>query len=382
MSSWKQRSQIFRTMPRLPLVTFLAGVACIFGAYGTVQDAMTVERTSHPSRLFLAIIFSGVPAALWALFGSMRMIKSLIAMGVCQILILASVHRLWPPSSQLLTTGQMLHELERHNVTVLILIFSGYLLLVAFFRMEGRRFFAAHTEIRLASEIQKELVPAISQNTDNWQFYGVSLPAGTVGGDLFDVVTSDDSFCAYVADVAGHGVPAGVLMSMVKTAVRMRITSTALLDDHLLSALNDVLQPLISPSAYLTFAYVASAGDSRLNFSLAGHLPILHYRKAANTVERCSVQNLPVGMFAGAKYSTAEIAYGPGDIIAMITDGLTEIFDRNDRELGSDHVEKTLIELAGDPLSAIATRVIRNSENFGKVADDRTLLLMRCVAPA
>jgi serine phosphatase RsbU (regulator of sigma subunit) len=71
--------------------------------------------------------------------------------------------------------------------------------------MEGNRFFAAHTEIRLASEIQGALIPPISKETANFEFYGISVPSGTVDGDLLDVVTAGDFFCAYLADVAGHG---------------------------------------------------------------------------------------------------------------------------------------------------------------------------------
>jgi phosphoserine phosphatase RsbU/P len=131
------------------------------------------------------------------------------------------------------------------------------------------------------------------------------VPSGTVGGDLLDVVTAGDFFCAYLADVAGHGVPAGVLMSMVKSAVRMRIASVGSYDDELLPALNDVLQPLTSPSVYATFAYIAGGGDSRLRFSLAGHLPIFHFKFAKHHAELCRVENLPLGMFADASYQTA-----------------------------------------------------------------------------
>jgi len=81
--------------------------------------------------------------------------------------------------------------------------------------------FAAHTEIELASRIQQQLVPPIQATVGSFEAYGVSLPSGTVGGDLIDLIQADGLLCAYVADVAGHGVAAGVMMSMVKTAVRM-----------------------------------------------------------------------------------------------------------------------------------------------------------------
>jgi hypothetical protein len=83
-------------MPRWSLVTFLAGVAFLFGAFGAVQDAMGVEQ-GHEPRLVFAILISGVSAAIWALFGSMRMIRSLIALAVVQITVVFFLAKFWPP---------------------------------------------------------------------------------------------------------------------------------------------------------------------------------------------------------------------------------------------------------------------------------------------
>ena len=381
MASWKQGAQVFRTMPWRSLMTFLSGVALLFAAFGAVQDAMGVEQ-GHEPRLVFSMVMSGVSAATWALFGSMRMVKSLIALAAVQITLVFLSAKFWPPKPQALALDQLQRELLKHDGIVLGFILVGYLLLIHFFGMEGNRFFAAHTEIRLASEIQKQLVPPISKKAGAFEFYGISVPSGTVGGDLLDVVTAGDFFCAYLADVAGHGVPAGVLMSMVKSAVRMRIASVGSYDDELLPALNEVLQPLTSPSVYATFAYIAGGGDSRLRFSLAGHLPIFHFKFAKHHAELCRVENLPLGMFADASYQTATVECRPGDILAMITDGLTEVFDQEGRELGWKHVENTLADCAGEPLPEIAARIIRTSEAFGPITDDRTLLLMHNLGKA
>jgi serine phosphatase RsbU (regulator of sigma subunit) len=66
----------------------------------------------------------------------------------------------------------------------------------------------------------------------------------------------------------------------------------------------------------------------------------------------------------------------------MITDGLTEVFNRQARELVWKHVENTLADCAGEPLPEIAARIIRTSEAFGPITDDRTLLLVRYLGKA
>jgi serine phosphatase RsbU (regulator of sigma subunit) len=80
-------------------------------------------------------------------------------------------------------------------------------------------------------------VPELSFRTSEFEFFGASFPSGTVGGDLVGVIAPNGGWFAYVADVSGHGVPAGVLMSMTKGAVRMWEASRAH-DSALLSDMN------------------------------------------------------------------------------------------------------------------------------------------------
>jgi len=107
---------------------------------------------------------------------------------------------------------------------------------------------------------------------------GSSIPSGSVGGDLIDAIEAKGAVYAYVADVAGHGVGAGVLMSMVKTAV---------------------------------------------------------------------------------------------------TDGLTEVFDSKDRELGDHYIERALTQLASLPIAKVADGIFESAKAYGKATDDQTLLLVR-----
>jgi hypothetical protein len=369
-------------MPRRSMVLLLLGVACLFGAIGSISDAMNVEHSTPLSFVF-SVVLCGIGAVLWALFFTFGMWKSLIGMLLYQSLVFARLMA-WAGSKQprLLNTAQLRQEWVRHGGVALAGIIAGYVVFIVFFRQEGKRFFAAHTEIQLASAIQAELVPAISTRSGGFEFYGVSVPSGNVGGDLLDVVTNGNSFCACVADIAGHGVPAGVLMSMVKSAVRMRMASVGPCDDGLLPALNEVVYPLTAPNVYATFVYVSGDGGLHLKFSVAGHLPIFHYKRSTGAIERCSVENLPVGMFAGVDYKTATIECQAGDLLAMITDGLTEIFGRDGQELGSGHVEQALAQAPSEPLSDIAARMLRTAQDFGQATDDRTLLLVRCLGCA
>lgn len=378
MPSWKARAEMFRNMPKRSVITFLAGVAFLFAAFGAMLDSLNLI-SSGQTRLTVSILISAVPAALFALFGTQRRIKALILVAVAQLIVSLATNRYWPPALHVFGLEEMRTALRIRDVLTLIFIVVGYILMVTFFRMEGRRYFEAVTEVRLASEIQKELVPPIASEICGFEFYGASSPSGAVGGDLMDVVDSGGSFCAYVADVAAHGVPAGVLMSMVKSAFRMRVASKGPCDEELLPAMNDVLFPLTSSNAFATFAYIAGSRGTPLRFSLAGHPPMFHFRKTDGTVVRHSVENLPLGMFPGTPYCTVAVNCEPGDVLAMITDGLTEVFNRNGDELGYEYLENFLRHAGSESLSFIASEVMRVSAQFGKITDDRTLLLVRCL---
>jgi serine phosphatase RsbU (regulator of sigma subunit) len=82
-------------------------------------------------------------------------------------------------------------------------------------------------------------------------------------------------------------------------------------------------------------------------------------------------------MFNDTHFETGTIDFCPGDILAIVTDGLTEIFDSKSKELGDSYIEQTLPRLANLPLQQIAADIFKSARNFGKNSDDQTLLLVR-----
>jgi len=117
--------------------------------------------------------------------------------------------------------------------------------------------------------------------------------------------------------------------------------------------------------------------ELELTYSLAAHLPLFHFQEQTATLERCAVENFPVAMFPSVRYVTGRVRCLPGDVIAMSTDGLTEVFNRAGEEIGYTHIEAALIKSAGRPLDEIASQILKSASSFGKITDDRTLLLIR-----
>src|SRR5260370_3532370 len=209
----------------------------------------------------------------------------------------------------------------------------------------------------LATEIHHVLGPTIDSNTSDFDFYGRSLPNGEVGGDLIDVFQSDREWIAYIADVSGHGVAPGVVMGMVKSAARMQLTSSEK-SAALLEHLNSVLQPIKKPEMFVTFAYLAWNGE-RLEFSLAGHPPILHYHAATKEISEVACSNLPLGMFGGQHFVNGSVQCAPDDLFLMLTDGLLEVTNAADEEFGLAGVKSGMSAHAGNSPIAALLAVVR-----------------------
>jgi serine phosphatase RsbU (regulator of sigma subunit) len=274
--------------------------------------------------------------------------------------------------------GDLHARLKLDGILTLLLMAASYSCFLWFINGTAARYLRARAEIELAREIHTVLVPQVSMTAGAFEFAGFSAPSGDVGGDLVDVVVSEsaDRWFGYVADVSGHGVSSGLVMGMFKSAVRMRLLQggpiAAMLQD-----VNAVLFPLKSGAMYVTAACVRGGADGALEYAVAGHLPILRIRAADGGAEEITTPQIPIGMFERYEYRSATLDCAPGDLLALITDGLTEVFDARDREFGLDAVTRVLCASARLPLRDIADRVVAAARGHGAQADDQTLLLIR-----
>ena len=196
-------------------LTFYAGVFCLFAPFSLIYDLASPKGLPWQS-LALWSIYSGVTAVGWA-YAFTRSLRFLwiwipLSFFVPQLFGEEFYVR---PGARLALVGEA--------VICICVVVLGYIFFVVFISGEGARTMRLRTEMNLARQIHGHLVPAIDRATDSLELYGVSVPASEVGGDLMDVCHADGKTGLYVADVTGHGVSAGVSMSMIKSAIRMKL---------------------------------------------------------------------------------------------------------------------------------------------------------------
>jgi phosphoserine phosphatase RsbU/P len=252
----------------------------------------------------------------------------------------------------------------------------GYRLFLSFATTEGVAHVALQTELSFAHAIQSTLVPPISYCGRGLEVFGCTVPSAKVGGDLVDLVVDGDTVFVYLADVSGHGISAGILMGMLKTAIRQAwLTQPPL--PALLTSVNTVLPAVKEPEMYATLAALRFDASSRVEIALAGHPPILHYHGKSQEISRCAMQQYPLGLVAQPGYVRAQDSYVPGDLFVVVSDGLIETVNANDEEFGLGRLGETVVAHAMERLPEIYEALMHAVSEFGEQRDDRTVLIIR-----
>lgn len=370
----RNQREIWNTLPASSLA-LLSGMAfCLLASVGAISQLATPHISI--ARLWIVAFATGGFGALLTWVAIRKTWLWIVIISAVQLAIVSvlSIYIDGHSEARMSLPHGASQWIEVGSGTAIVLLSMGFVFTMEFTRREGNRFFRTHTEMRLAGEIHKALVPTIEREIGEFAFYATSLASGMVGGDLIDLIERGGSWLAYVADVSGHGVSSGVVMAMVKGSTQMGMQFDPE-PQHLLAGLNDVLCSLRASNMFATVGLVSYSPADGLRYCLAGHPPIL--RRRGPEVEFLTDQNLPVGVFPGTPFQSTPLELRAGDVLAVITDGLTEVFSRGGEELGIDAIAQVL-RLTGDrPLSEIAAAIFSRASQHGPRSDDQSLLLLR-----
>jgi sigma-B regulation protein RsbU (phosphoserine phosphatase) len=200
-----------------------------------------------------------------------------------------------------------------------------------------------------------------------------------VGGDYYDFIPLEGGRLAVViADVSGKGTPASILMASVHAS--LRATAGTARPSLLMDRLNRFLCASTQESRYVTLFYAEiDPASRRLRYVNGGHIPPCLVR-AGGEVERLRAGGPVIGLLEEADYEEGEVELGSGDLLAVVTDGVTEALSPGEEEFGDGRVCESLRGAGGSAESALR-RLVRTVEEWtGPTAgfdDDLTALIMR-----
>jgi hypothetical protein len=253
----------------------------------------------------------------------------------------------------------------------------GWIILVLFAGTQGVKHVRARTELELAEKLQQTLAPPLAACSQAYEILGRSVPSSQMGGDLLDAVDDCGAMACFLADVAGHGIQAGVFMGMVKSSARTALLRPRPLEE-LLADLNRVLFDVKGESpTYVTFACLRCWEGGKVEYTLAGNGPILHYHAHQRSVSQLGMEQFPLGLFANATFVSGIVEVEPGDILALLTDGLPEVEDDNHEQFGLERIGKIIARNPDAPLADLTETLFAAVRQFGRQTDDETLVLVK-----
>jgi hypothetical protein len=371
-------SPYWHVLPLWRMKAFLAGYFFIGAAGGFALDLLQLNATPVGGGLFWPVLMGTGAAALRAAgIKRVRLIPLLFLLVIVAAWLGYRSSHVSPP----LPVPLAVHRRVLFDAFgILVGIGFGSRFLLFFAGTEGLATVRLQTELSLAHGIQATLVPTISFQNASFELYGKSLPSMEMGGDLIDVIESDGGLVAYVADISGHGLPAGQLMGMLKTAIRLAVQFRQM-PVAALESVDRVLPDLKEPEMFATLALLRFGGPSEAEYAVAGHPPILHYRHCSSDTVRLSMEQLPLGMIPGGSYASKRVMYSPRDLFLMITDGITEVANARDEEFGLSRLQELLTRHATRALPEIWDLIMREVRQYGPQQDDQSLLLLRVLDP-
>jgi phosphoserine phosphatase RsbU/P len=233
-------------------------------------------------------------------------------------------------------------------------------------------------EVADARAIQQGLLPKEIAQLPGYEIAGAWQSALTVGGDYFDILPfGAEALGLCIADVAGKGLPAALLMSNLQAAVR-GLASLSLAADGLCTRLNTLLCRNMTSDRFITFFYAQLEGPAQqIRYATAGHNPpFLMHRDGSH--ERLSEGGGVLGVFPDQEYELGTVQLASGDRVILYTDGVTEANSLEGEEFGEQRLLRLLEQDRAATAAELRDKILGEVAEFsgGHWHDDATLLVV------
>jgi sigma-B regulation protein RsbU (phosphoserine phosphatase) len=238
--------------------------------------------------------------------------------------------------------------------------------------------FKLQQELTDSQEIQEALLPKDLPQIDGIEIAVAWQPARAVGGDYFDVLKFDDRHSAIcIADAAGKGMPAALLMSNVQ-AVLKSFASAGVGPHDLCSQVNRVMCQNMVPHRFISCFYgLLDTQTRKFSYANAGHCPPMLARGGGCL--RMNEGGPVLGVFPDRHYRQGQIELSSGDTLVFFTDGVTEARDASGDEFGEERLQELLMlggEFSARELRDLIMAAVGEFSD-GPVQDDATLMVLK-----
>ena len=261
---------------------------------------------------------------------------------------------------------------------------GGFLVLNLLILLEVADRLTLKRDLEVAREIQQAMLPSEIYTATGIEAFGVTRPANTVGGDLYDVIRrADGRLVLALGDVAGKGSPAALLMALVVAMLRV-LADESLAPAELLERLNVQVCRHAPRSRFVTMVlglYEPETGA--LTYVNAGQNPPL-LRRASGHYERLTDGGMALGMFENATYTAGQVTLAAGDVLVLFSDGITEAENSAGIAFEDEGLARTINRHWWEDMKTLGTSVlgaVLAHAADARIADDLTVLAIRRPIP-
>ena len=235
-------------------------------------------------------------------------------------------------------------------------------------------------DLELAAEVQQRLLPQRTPGESVGALAARSLAARTIGGDYYDYFEIAESRVAFaIADVAGKGVAAALLMSVLQASLRMIVSDGPGAMPQLAAKMNRFLYRSSGSSRYATFFY-AELEPGKLRYVNAGHNPPFLLRGRSCEIEELPAGGTVIGLFPEMTYKEDCVAVESGDVLLAFTDGVTEALNEEGEEYGEERLQGLLRLVGGGSVGEMEEAIavtMREWMGTAEQYDDLTYVILK-----
>jgi phosphoserine phosphatase len=236
-------------------------------------------------------------------------------------------------------------------------------------------------EVALAREIQMSTLPSEMPNLKEYDLHGHFQPTDHTGGDLYDIVMINEQLFLLLGDATGHGFGPALSATQMQAMLRVAFRLGANLDSAYMQVNNQLEEDLPDDRFITAFIGFLDPKTHVVTYHSGGQGPLLHYKAAEDSCEWFKPTHFPLGVMPiNEPLQPHTIDLQPGDILALISDGVYEYNNDNAEEFGEQRVAQIVRGNSTQSMSGLTDAILEQLREFaGDVtqADDITMVLVR-----
>src|SRR5690606_30071020 len=217
-------------------------------------------------------------------------------------------------------------------------------------------------ELEAARRLQLSMLPQTIPAPPHLDVAAYMQTATEVGGDYYDFHLSEHgAFTIAVGDATGHGTAAGIMAAAVKSLFTAMAATADL--RQIFHQCTRIIKPMRLGSIFMALV-LARIDGRRLVASSAGMPYPLVYRRATGTVEALVLKGMPLGLVSDFPYGLVEVMLEPGDVLLLMSDGLTERFNERREQFTEDQVRAQFAAAAGGTAEDVICALVEAGERW------------------